>query len=60
MLPLSYSHINYVDSLTVLQCQSLVNHRPQVRLQNVVCADHKKLIKGKKRLLMMTIKHATV
>ena len=31
-----------------------------VRLQNVICADHKKLIKGKKRVLMMNFKHASI
>ena len=31
-----------------------------VQLQNVVCADHKNLIIGKKRILMMKFKLATV
>ena len=63
MLPLSYPHINYVDGSAVLflQCQNIVTHHPLVRLiQTVVSADHKKLIKGKKRVIMMNLKHASM
>ena len=50
MVLLSYPHMNHVDVSIVLflaMSKSRIKH-PLVQLQNVVCADHKKLIKGKK------------
>ena len=50
LLLLSYPPIHHVDISTVLFLavpKPRIKH-PQVQLQNVVCADHKKLIKGKK------------
>ena len=62
MLLLSYPHMNRVDILTILflaLSKSCIKHQ-LVQLQNVICADHKKLIKGMKQVLMMNFKLASV
>ena len=59
MLPLSFPKISYVDGSTVLFLHQ-VKHHPLVRVQNVLCADHKKLINGKKQVLMVNFKHTSV
>ena len=54
--------MNRVDVSTILFLavpKSCIKHQ-LVQLQNVICADHKKLIKGKKRVLMMNFKLAFV
>ena len=64
MLLLSYPHMNHVEVSTILFLavpKSRIKHQLHVvQLQYVVCADHKKLIKGKKRVLMMNFKLASV
>ena len=62
MLLLSYPHMNRVDFSTILFLalpKSHIKHQ-LVQLQNVVCADHKKLIEGIKQVLMMNFKLASV
>ena len=62
MLLLSYQHINRVDVWTILFFalpKSRVKHQ-LIQLRNVVCADHKKLIKDKKQALMMNFKIVVV
>ena len=54
MLLLSYPHMKCVDVSTILflaVSKSRIKHQ-LVQLQNVVCADHKMLIKGMKQVLM--------